>query len=132
MKAVIRRRARESRRRLGGAMRQTGILAAAGLFALEQHLERIADDHRNAALLAERLDGHPIIRPHEPETNIVMLDLDSNADADGVVATLADAGVLLVALGPARLRAVTHLDVTTDDILRAAEIISTVVRAEGG
>lgn len=126
------RRARESRRRLGGAMRQTGILAAAGLFALEHNLERIADDHRNAALLAERLDGHPIVRPLKPETNIVMLALDSNADADAVVATLADAGVLLVAFGPTRLRAVTHLDVTTDDILHAAEIISTVVRPEGG
>lgn len=130
--AALIQEARESRRRLGGAMRQTGILAAAGLHALERNRERIADDHRNASLLAERLREHPGITVRPPETNIVMMDLEPDAAAETVVAALADAGVLIVSLGPSRLRAVTHLDVTADDVVRAAEIISTVVRSEGG
>jgi threonine aldolase len=122
------REAREVRRRLGGAMRQTGILAAAGLYALDHHLPHLAYDHAHAALLAERLVGHPGIEPVPPETNIVMLDLRPPAPAAADAARrLAGAGVQLVAFGPARLRAVTHLDVTRADIERAAAVIARVL-----
>ncbi len=122
------RDAREVRRRLGGAMRQSGILAAAGLYALDHHLPHLAHDHAHATLLADRLVGHPRIEPMPPETNIVMLDLrPPGPTAEEAVHRLAAAGVQLVAFGPARLRAVTHLDVTKEDIERAAEVIARVL-----
>jgi threonine aldolase len=117
-------RAREVRKRLGGAMRQSGILAAAGLYALEHNLERLAEDHANAKLLAERLAGHAAVRPLRPDTNIVMLDLVGSDTADTALPKLAAAGVLLVPFGPTRLRAVTHLDAPQEDVARAADIIA--------
>ena len=121
-------RARAVRRRFGGAMRQSGILAAAGLYALEHNIERLRDDHTNAALLARRLEGHRSVRPLAPDTNIVMLDLVApGLSSDVALARLSEAGVLLSPYGPARLRAVTHLDVTTEDVERAAGIIAQVL-----
>lgn len=117
--------ARVVRRRLGGAMRQTGILAAAGLHALAHNLQRLADDHAHAALLAERLREHPVLRPVTPQTNIVVIDLEpTGITADAAVDRLAEQGVLLVALGDTTLRAVTHLDLARDDVAYAAEIIA--------
>ncbi len=124
-------RAVEVRRRLGGGMRQSGILAAAGLYSLENNLERIAEDHANAALLTERLDGHPAVRPLRPETNIVMLDLLRPEDTcDAALTRLAEAGVLLVRFGAKRLRAVTHLDLSRDDVVHAADVIGRVMGGE--
>jgi threonine aldolase len=118
----------EIRKRLGGGMRQSGILAAAGLYALEHNLQRIADDHANARLLAERLGPCPAVRAAVPETNIVMIDLVRSGDsAATVLPTLAEAGVLLVPFGPVRLRAVTHLDVSRSDVARAADVIRSVL-----
>lgn len=120
--------AREVRRRLGGGMRQSGMLAAAGLYALEHHLPRLSRDHANAKLLAARLQNHPAVRPAPPETNIVMLDVvRSGLDATRAAACLADAGVLVVPFGSRRLRAVTHLDVSTADVARAADTIAGVL-----
>ena len=126
---VDRGRAWEIRKRLGGGMRQSGILAAAGLYALEHNLSRIAEDHANARLLAERLTACPAVRSSAPESNIVMIDLVREADtvAD-VVGGLAEAGVLVVPFGARRLRAVTHLDVSRADVLRAAEVIRSTLR----
>ena len=122
--------AREVRRRFGGAMRQSGILGAAGLYALEHYLERLAEDHAHAALLAERLAGHPRVRPLTPDTNIVMLDLVSGVlTAETALTRLSEAGVLVVPFGPRRLRAVTHLDVSRADVERAAEVIARVLAA---
>jgi threonine aldolase len=118
-------RAWEIRKRLGGGMRQSGILAAAGLYALEHNLQRIADDHANARFLAERLGACPGVRVAVPETNIVMIDLVRPGDAaDAVLPKLAAAGVLLVPFGAHRLRAVTHLDVSRSDLARAADVIA--------
>ena len=101
----------EIRKRLGGGMRQSGILTAAGLWALEHNLGRLAEDHANAKRLASGLTGHPGVRPLPPDTNIVMLDLVRDA-ADAVIPKLAERGVLVTAFGPKRLRAITHLDVS--------------------
>jgi threonine aldolase len=120
--------AKEARRRFGGAMRQSGVLTAAGLYALDHNLARLGEDHANATLLADRLAGHAAVRPLRPETNIVMLDLTRPGDsAERALPRLAEAGVLLVPFGPARLRAVTHLDTSRDDVLWAAERIGAVL-----
>ena len=109
-------------------MRQSGILAAAALHALDCNLGRLALDHENAKLLAERLSDCQTLRPSAPETNIVMLDLVREADtADSVIPRLAQAGVLLVPFGARRLRAVTHLDVSRQDVERAAGVIERVL-----
>jgi len=119
-----RARAWEVRRRLGGGMRQSGILAAAGLYALDHNLPRIGEDHANATRFAEMLSDSQTVRPSEPQTNIVMVDLRRDRDSpDAVAARLAQAGVRLLPFGPRRLRAVTHLDVTRADVERAARII---------
>jgi len=123
--------ARDVRRRLGGAMRQSGILAAAGLYALEHNLTRIGEDHENARLLADRLMGHPAVHPLAPESNIVMLDLtDPGTSALEVTPKLARAGVMVVPFSATRLRAVTHLDVSAADVAAAAEIIARVLHEE--
>jgi threonine aldolase len=115
------------RKRLGGGMRQSGILAAACLYALEHTLPRVADDHEAARVFQQRLADHPTVRSAPPPTNIVMLDL-VRLDADEAVRRLADAGVLLVRTGPRRLRAVTHLDVSLDEAARAGDIVARELR----
>ena len=120
---VERARAWEIRKRLGGGMRQSGVLAAAALYALDHHLDRLAEDHANARLLADRLAECRAVRAAVPETNIVMIDLVREADtAEVVIPRLARAGVLVVPFGPRRLRAVTHLDVARADVEHAAEL----------
>lgn len=99
------------RRRLGGAMRQSGILAAAGLHALEHHLPRLGEAHDLAVRLAAAFDATPGFRAAAPETNIVMVDLDPGVDPAAVCEKLEKHGILMLPFGPSRLRAVTHLDV---------------------
>jgi threonine aldolase len=122
--------ARVVRRRLGGSMRQSGILAAAGLYALEHHRDRLADDHRRArelAALAAPIGGLQII---EPDTNIVMFDVVRDGiRADDIVARLGAAGVLVTPFTPTRVRAVTHLDVDDEGIRRAAATLARVMAA---
>jgi threonine aldolase len=125
------RRARvwEIRKRLGGGMRQSGILAAAGLYALDHNLSRIGEDHENAKRFAELLSGSQAVRPSDPQSNIVMVDLQRDgANAEAAAARLAQAGVRLAPYGPRRLRAVTHLDVSRADVERAAGIIVETLR----
>jgi len=124
-----RARAWEIRRRLGGGMRQSGILAAAGLYALDHNLARISEDHTNARRFAELLSGSPVVRPSDPQTNIVMVDLLRSSDTpESVSQRLTQAGVRLAPWGPRRLRAVTHLDVSRADVERAARIILETLR----
>jgi threonine aldolase len=126
--AALMKRASMVRRRFGGAMRQSGILAAAGLYALEHNLDALQYDHANAKSFAKRLAGHPRIEVTMPETNIILLDVTGpGMTAEGALAKLAKAGVLLVPFGPARLRAVTHLDVTADQVEQAAEVVAEVL-----
>ncbi len=115
-------RAHRIRKMLGGGMRQAGVLAAAGLFALDHNLARLGDDHARAKLLAERLSAAGAGLPYGAETNIVIFDLSGPA-APFVEASRA-AGVLVNAVGPSRVRAVTHLDVDRDAVTRAAEVLA--------
>jgi threonine aldolase len=118
------------RRMLGGAMRQSGVLAAAGVHALEHHVERLADDHANARLIGERMHGCAGVQLdiYALETNIVVFRLGAGApDAATVVARAAERDVLALAFGPRTVRAVTHLDVTRADCELAAEVLAGAV-----
>ncbi|MCE2908827.1 MAG: beta-eliminating lyase-related protein, partial [Burkholderiaceae bacterium] len=113
-------RAHRVRKMLGGGMRQAGVLAAAALHALDHHVERLAEDHANARLLAEGLQGLDGVSVATPQTNIVFVDVVP-AKAAGLVERLKAAGVLCTGLY--RLRFVTHLDVGRADIERAVPVI---------
>lgn len=114
-------RAWRIRRRLGGAMRQAGILAAAGLYALEHNLERLEEDHANARLLARLAAGIPGIGVVSPETNIVMIDVgETGFSAEELASRVAGKGVRFSVFSASRLRAVTHLDVDAEGVERAA------------
>jgi threonine aldolase len=113
-------RAHRVRKMLGGGMRQAGVLAAAALHALEHHVARLAEDHANARLLAEGLQGLDGVSVAPPHTNIVFVDVVP-AKAAGLVERLKAAGVLCTGLY--RLRFVTHLDVGRADIERAVPAI---------
>ena len=125
-------RAVRERRMLGGAMRQAGVFGAAGLFALEHHYERLAEDHANARRIADVLASCRGVRLDlsTVQTNILVFDLAEGApDAATLVARARDQGVLINAFGPRRVRVVTHLDVTPPQCERAAGILAAL--AEG-
>jgi len=112
--------ARVWRKRYGAGMRQAGILAAAGRYALKHHIGRLADDHARARRLGESLG----VDPSTVDTNIVVLDVD---DAPGVAAAAREQGVLISVLSPQRARLVTHLDVDDDGIDRAVKVLEPLV-----
>ncbi|HEU4629489.1 MAG TPA: GntG family PLP-dependent aldolase [Gemmatimonadaceae bacterium] len=114
----------EVRKRLGGGMRQSGILAAAALHALEHHLARLPEDHAHARLLGERVDGAGGARVVPPDTNILMIDLPAGRDSAAVARAAAEQGVLVSVWSPTRLRAVTHLDASRADVERAGEVLA--------
>jgi threonine aldolase len=117
------------RKVVGGGMRQAGIVAAGALYALENHVERLAEDHENAKLLARVVEQTPglELESGQVETNLVWITVDPTL---GTAREFADRlkakGVLVSALGPQVIRACTHLDVTRDDILRAIEAFQRV------
>jgi threonine aldolase len=118
------------RRMFGGAMRQSGLYAAAGLYALDHHLARLAEDHANAQMLARRLADSPRIRIDlaTVQTNIIVFHLAEDApDAATVIARASARGVLLFAFGPRMVRAVTHLDVSREQCERAAAVLLEIV-----
>lgn len=118
--------ARAIRKALGGGMRQAGVLAAAGLIALEQMPARLPEDHANARLLAEAVAGCEAAEVDLPavETNIVIFRLKDDGDAAGFVEAMKGEGVLASALGPHSVRLVTHFDVSRADCQRAAEVLA--------
>lgn len=122
-------RARHLRKRWGGAMRQSGIIAAGALHALRHHRDRIAEDHANARRFAERVAQAPGARIAlaNVETNIVNIDLDPPITADAVAKRARELGVAINPSAPHRLRAVLHLDVTERDVGPAAEILATAI-----
>jgi len=120
--------ARRNRKMLGGGMRQAGIIAAAGVYALENNVERLGEDHANAKRLADGLRRIPAFVPNHPRTNIVVADV-VQGDLDTWLAAFREAGVLAVAFGPQRMRMVTHIDVTSADIIEALSRIERVAGA---
>lgn len=129
-------RARYARKQLGGGLRQSGMLAAAALHALDHHLERLADDHLHARLFAEAIVDCPGISLDlaSVETNLVFFHVDSSLGtaADIAKSLSTNRGIRVLALGPQRLRAVTHLDVNRDDILQAAAAVRDEISARRG
>lgn len=118
--------ARRVRKALGGGMRQAGILAAAGLYALEHHIERLSEDHENARILAEGLSEIPCLSVTPPETNIVLVEILRGPTAAELAERLRKRGVWVAPAGAGtearKLRLVTHLDVTRQDILRTIDL----------
>ena len=113
------------RKMFGGGMRQAGILAAAALYAIENHVERLAEDHANARHLATAITELPGINldPSHVETNIIIFELDESlAPAEKFLGRLREHGVWMLATGPTRIRAVTHLDVSRTQIDRAITV----------
>jgi threonine aldolase len=121
-------RARKKRKMFGGAMRQVGILAAAALYALDHHIERLKVDHENAARLGEIISSTEGIELLYPiETNIVVFRVDEKAyTLEGFLSTLAEHQVLAVPFGPSTVRMVTHLDITARDIDYVREVLRTL------
>ncbi len=117
--------ARVLRKRMGGGMRQAGILAAAGRYALAHHIQRMADDHVRARRLATALARSGLVEPDRVRTNIVVVDLaKSTVDAATLVASARERGVLVSLMGPSAVRMVTHLDVDDAAVDRAADVLS--------
>jgi threonine aldolase len=127
-------RARRARKMLGGGMRQVGLLGAAGLHALERHVERLAEDHRRAARLAAALrevEGVRILEGQR-DINMVWMTLERRVDSEAVVAELARRGVRILGDMGGRWRLVTHLDVDEDGLTHAAQHLREVLSAALG
>ncbi|MEK6709498.1 MAG: beta-eliminating lyase-related protein, partial [Nitrospinota bacterium] len=123
-------KAQRIRKILGGGWRQAGILAAAGLYALDHNAGRLAEDHANAQRFAELTAGIPGVRHVFPTTptNIVFLDVsESGRTAGEVNARLMERGAALSAFGESHLRAVTHLDVSRQEVEEAARALAEAV-----
>lgn len=123
------RRAWEVRKRFGGGMRQSGILAAAALHGLDHHLPRMHEDHARARMLAAAVVNLPGVSVVAPDTNIVMIDLLAGQQADRVVARAQAAGVLITAWHDTRVRAVLHLDVDDAAVVRAGAVLAEALSA---
>jgi threonine aldolase len=122
--------ARRLKHLFGGAMRQAGIIAAAGVYALQHHVARLAEDHAHATMLGEALAALPTVRlnPAEVETNIVIFDVSATGClAKEIAERLEKAGVRVSVVGRTKLRAVTHLDVSRPEIERAIEVFRQVL-----
>ncbi|MCA9246472.1 MAG: PLP-dependent transferase [Planctomycetales bacterium] len=120
------RRCRRHRKVLGGGMRQGGIIAAAALYAIEHHVERLAEDHQNAKRLARAISGFKgvALSLDDVQTNMIVFEISpSLGPALELVAALRERGVKMLAIGPQQVRAVTHLDVGRDEVDAAVEII---------
>ena len=128
------RKARRVRKLFGGGMRQAGILAAAAIYALENNVARLADDHKNAQILAEAVRSSPGLKlvPAEVDTNLIWIRIDPKlCTAQELVHRLKQRNVLIHPLGPYAVRACTHLDVNAEQVSRAAEALTRTVRDLG-
>ena len=108
-------KAKKIRKLFGGAMCQVGYMAAAGIYALDHHIERLADDHQRASYLGEVLNRNPYIKKVEPiETNIVIFNLIDELDDQKFIESLQREKILISSMGNGKLRMVTHLDFTDE------------------
>lgn len=119
------KKARRIRKVFGGGMRQAGSLAAAGLYALDHHIDRLKQDHIHAQLLAACIAKKPFVKMLLPvETNIIIFELQEGLSAPAMVATLKEKGILGYAISPVRIRLVTHLDISENDIHQTIEVLN--------
>ncbi|MFH1609959.1 MAG: GntG family PLP-dependent aldolase [Candidatus Bipolaricaulota bacterium] len=127
--------ARRVRKALGGGMRQVGILAAAGLYALDHHVDRLSVDHEHAHLLADGLAAIPGLSVWPPDTNIVIFEIERGPAADTLCRGLRERGVLAAPAGagtaPRQVRMVTHLDISRDDVRRTVDLVRRELGAPG-
>jgi len=125
------KKARKNRKMFGGGMRQVGIIAAAGIYAIENNFDRLAEDHKNARILAEglvKIKGI-YIDMESVQTNMVILEIkEKGKDSNWLVEKLKENGILSLPFGKTRMRLVTHLDVNKDDILRTIEVFEGVFK----
>jgi len=122
-------RARRIRKRLGGGMRQVGIVAAAGIYAIQNNRTSLAEDHKKASLLATGLSSMKSVSLdiETVETNIVVFDVNDGRLALDVLQELSSKGVRMIPFGPKTIRATTHRDVSMSDIERALDVAQTVL-----
>jgi threonine aldolase len=121
---VFIRQARRVRKVFGGGMRQAGFMAAAGIYALQHHVHRLAEDHLHARMLAEVLAHKPFVDHILPvETNIVILELRPGQDPRAIAEKLKEKDILVIAISPTQLRFVTHLDISPDMMTQAIRAI---------
>jgi threonine aldolase len=126
------RQARRHRKALGGGIRQAGINAAGALYALEHNIDRLAEDHQNARILADVIRATPGLKldPEVVDTNVVIFEVDPElGTAAAFSARLRDEGVLMNANAPQRIRAVSHLDVSREQVQRAAQVLQETAAA---
>jgi len=113
------------RKRFGGAMRQVGYLAAAGIYALDNHVERLADDHKKAKVIEKTLENLTFVSKVEPiDTNIVIFNLAKGIDESNFINVLKEQGVLITSMGSGKLRMVTHLDFTDEMLEKLIDILN--------
>ena len=122
-------RAWETRKRLGGGMRQSGILAAAALYGIEHNLPRLHEDHAKAKAFAARLEQVDGARVVPPDTNIVMVDLPRGVHAPAVVEAAKAKGALVTPWSSTRIRAAMHLDVDDAQVAQAADVVAAAIEA---
>ncbi len=121
------KQARRIRKSMGGGMRQAGYIAAAGLFAMKNNVNRLVEDHRNASFLGESIKDIDWVKSVYPvQTNIVIVELNSPEKQMEIVHLLKDNGVLCNAFGPTAIRFVTHLDLKSDHIERAVDVLKSL------
>jgi threonine aldolase len=131
-KAEFVNRARRARKLLGGSMRQAGVVAAAGIVALQTGVDRLAEDHVRAQLLASRLQGAHGLRvlTPTPATNFVLVDVSaSGRNADDVVAELRSHGITASPRPPSVIRFVTHRQIADDDVLALVEVLTEIFKS---
>jgi len=115
------------RKLFGGGMRQVGYLAAAGIYALDHHVERLAEDHKRAAELGKILEKSPWIQVVEPiETNIVIFQINEHLDENAFVAALEKENIFIISMGEGKLRIVTHLDFTDEMLSKVIRVINSL------
>ena len=126
-KADFIKRARRVRKVLGGGMRQAGFLAAAGIYALDHHIERLKTDHENAQLLTNELVKQRWVREVIPvETNIIVVILEDANRRDEIIQKFKEKGILIMGFGPGMLRMVTHLDISQTDLAQTMDVFSKI------
>ena len=121
------KKARRIRKVFGGGMRQAGFLAAAGLYALEHQVSRLAEDHKHAKLLGKYLESRDFVGELLPvETNILIFEVRGKYTAPELAAKFKEQGIFVIPISPKQVRMVVHLDISADDVQRTIDVINSL------